>query len=72
MAIKIHLAVTYAARAAHGGVLNTTLCGRMNRATPDGMNSTGNREEVTCWYCSEILAKPNNWRHRKYLKGERA
>lgn len=45
-----------------GGTLNTTLCGRMNRACPDGMNS-GEGDEVTCRFClREIrrLADPRN------------
>jgi hypothetical protein len=37
-----------------GGTLTTTLCGRMNLKSTDGMNSSGNDEEVTCKFCLKI------------------
>lgn len=35
----------------------TTLCGRMNAKSRDGMNIANKREEVTCKFCLSILAK---------------
>ena len=46
--MKLHLSVT---RPAFGGSLTTSLCGRLNAASRDGMNLTGNESEVTCQYC---------------------
>jgi hypothetical protein len=45
-----------------GGTVNTTLCGRMNSAFYDGMNS-GDGDEVTCKFCLRELrrlADPRN------------
>jgi len=38
-----------------GGILTTTLCGRMNRACNDGINS-GDGAQVTCKFCIKIAA----------------
>lgn len=34
-----------------GYTRTTTLCGRMNRANPDGMNIAANDATVTCRFC---------------------
>lgn len=52
------------------GYTTVTLCGR---AHSEGDCDTGNNvseteAEVTCKLCLNILAEPNHWRHRKYLK----
>ena len=48
----------------HGGTVNTTLCGRVSDALPDGMNVG---ENVTCKLCLAIIADPKHWRHVRYL-----
>lgn len=66
--MKTHFAVS--GRGAFGGTLTTTLCGRMNAKSEDGMNSTEAAADVTCAFCLTILADQNNWRHRKYITKE--
>lgn len=39
-----------------GGTLTTTDCGRMNRMSEDGMNSTGDDSKVTCKFCLKQMA----------------
>ncbi len=36
--------------------LTTTLCGRMNGACRDGLNSSANDAEVTCKFCLRRMA----------------
>ena len=38
-----------------GGNTTTTLCGRMNAKTPDGMNIADRPEDVTCKFCLKKL-----------------
>lgn len=54
------------------GTLTTTLCGRSNRQSTDGFNSTAKAAEVTCEFCRKIMADPKHWRARKFLKAEAA
>lgn len=63
--VKIHLAVS--GKGAFGGTITTTLCGRMNKKSDDGMNSTGDRAVVDCAHCLRILEWPEHWRYRKYV-----
>ena len=44
-----------------GGILNTTLCGRMSHTDDDGMNVG---DAVTCKLCLKINANPNHWRFK--------
>lgn len=37
-------------------VVTTTLCGRMNARTRDGMNIASERSQVTCKFCLRLLA----------------
>lgn len=39
-----------------GGTTYTTLCGRMNAASSDGMNVAETEAEVTCKFCLRIMA----------------
>lgn len=48
-----------------GGEVNTTLCGRVSEADPDGMNVG---RKVTCKLCLAIQANPNHWRHKQIRK----
>jgi hypothetical protein len=66
--MKVHLAVS--GKGTFGGTITTTLCGRMNKQSRDGMNSSDERDEVTCGHCKAVLADPKHWRYRKYLGGE--
>ena len=63
--MKTHLAVSL--DRVDGSTLTTTLCGRMNAQSEDGMNSTEDRAKVTCAFCRHIILSPTYWRHRKYL-----
>lgn len=49
----IHLSVTRPGP--FGGTLTKSLCGRLNVASRDGMNLTGNASEVTCKFCRRIM-----------------
>jgi len=35
----------------------TTLCGRMNAKSKDGMNCTDGTQEVTCKFCLKLMAR---------------
>lgn len=48
-AMKLHQALRFKNR--FGGMTFTTLCGRMNAASPDGMNIAATPAEVTCLFC---------------------
>ena len=48
-----------------GGTVNTTLCGRVSQADPDGMNVEG---EITCKFCLKIIADPTHWAHRNIVR----
>lgn len=50
-----------------GRTVTGTLCGRENRQSQDGTNSTEVQIEVTCGHCLKIIADKKNWRHRKFL-----
>jgi hypothetical protein len=63
--MKTHFAIQ--TKGAFGSTLTTTLCGRMNAKSADGMNSTTDRAEVTCAFCQAIFTDKSNWRHRKFL-----
>ena len=39
------------------GIRTTTLCGRMNSNSRDGMNIAATTEEVTCKFCLKIMKK---------------
>lgn len=39
------------------GTNTTTLCGRTNSRSSDGMNIAGDGEKVTCKFCLRLLAK---------------
>lgn len=41
-----------------GMTLTTTLCGRMNSGSKDGMNIASADELVTCKFCLRALLKP--------------
>ena len=64
--MKIHLAVS--ASYADGRTMTTTLCGRMNAASSEGMNSTEKHEGVTCAFCKKILTMPTHWRYGKFVR----
>lgn len=38
-----------------GAVRTTTLCGRMNRQSRDGMNIANTDDEVTCKFCLKTM-----------------
>lgn len=38
-----------------GYTKTTTLCGRMNRKSSDGMNIANTDEEVTCKFCRSLM-----------------
>lgn len=42
-----------------GGVGTTSLCGRLNAGSRDGMNVTDADNEVTCAFCLKRMASPN-------------
>lgn len=42
-------------RNAFGGMTFTTLCGRMNAASADGMNIADTDEQVTCKFCLRLM-----------------
>lgn len=44
-------------RNAFGGTTYTTLCGRMNRQSSDGMNIADTDAEVTCKFCLKLMAE---------------
>lgn len=50
--------VTHAAKTfrRHGGIVTTSVCGRINRASADGMNIAEKPELVTCKFCLRRLA----------------
>ncbi len=56
----------------YGGHTTGTVCGRENRDSDDGTNSTSAPAEVTCKLCLKIMANPKHWRHRKYICQEEA
>jgi hypothetical protein len=53
--MKIHRQVTRPAPFS-GGMLTTSMCGRLNAASKDGMNLTTNPGEVTCAFCLQKMA----------------
>lgn len=55
--MKIHKAIS--GPGSFGGTLTTTLCGRMNNASQDGMNSSAESNQVTCGFCLKKL-RPND------------
>ena len=42
---------------AFGGTTFTTLCGRTNRQSRDGMNIANSDKEVTCKFCLKKMAE---------------
>lgn len=38
-----------------GGTTYTTLCGRMNRRSTEGMNIADTDDQVTCKFCLKIM-----------------
>lgn len=51
----------------YGGHTTGTVCGRVNRESADGTNSTGDPAEVTCKLCLKIMQNPKHWRYRRYI-----
>lgn len=47
----------------YGGFRTSTLCGRTNSQSKDGMNSSSNEDEVTCKFCMKALLQ----RHRSAI-----
>lgn len=41
-----------------GRTIYTTLCGRMNRQSRDGMNIAATDAEVTCKFCIRLMGRP--------------
>lgn len=56
--MKTHFAKTR--RNAFGGETTSSLCGRLNAASVDGMNITGEAAEVTCAFCKRHRLYPPN------------
>lgn len=57
--MKTHMYVTR--RNAFGGTTTSSLCGRLNAASADGMNITGDRKQVTCGFCLKLMrAEPQS------------
>lgn len=52
--MKVHFFKVLRRRAA---VVTTTLCGRMSSGSRDGINSTTERDKVTCKFCLSLLAR---------------
>lgn len=66
-ALKQHLAVQKDATIGGAVVhITATLCGRENKESDDGTNSTDARIDVTCGHCRKILADPKHWTLRKW------
>ena len=54
--LKIHMARVVTAKLyGHTATVTGMLCGRTNRRSQDGMNSTGNRDEVTRRFCQKLM-----------------
>lgn len=68
MAMKLHL--NYLLPNAYGGHTTGTVCGRENRMSDDGTNSTHVHTDVTCALCLKIIADKAHWRHRKFITKE--
>ena len=63
--MKIHRAVCIENK--YGGFTTHTLCGRDDKRSVDGFNSTDDPHGVTCKLCVDIQTNPNHWRYKKYL-----
>ena len=66
--MKIHYAKTRPAPFGKG-TLTSSLCGKLNAGSRDGMNITPDRAEVTCSYCLKRLEAMDR---REALKLEQA
>lgn len=62
----VHLAVQIE-RDNGNTILTTTLCGRSNKRSEDGTNSSTLHYRVDCELCKAIMSNPNHWRNRKFL-----
>jgi hypothetical protein len=51
--VKVHLSKVTPNR--WGGFNTTSLCGRLNKQSRDGMNLTATRNEVTCGFCLKLM-----------------
>lgn len=67
--MKLHL--NYLVPNQYGGYNTGTVCGRENKQSDDGTNSTHVHSEVTCKFCLTIMADEKHWRHRKYISTQK-